>query len=149
MVNKYIGDAILAVFGVPLQQSDHAEAAIRAALGMRLACRALNLEFARDGFPAIRIGIGIHTGDVVAGNIGTRDRVEYTVIGDTVNVASRIEGLCKDFQQDLLISEQTMVAAHYGNRVSRVASVQVKGRLEPVNIYTIAPEPGIRHGTAF
>ena len=108
IINKYIGDAIMAIFGAPIKSSTHAKDAYLAALEMRNALVQVNRDFEKIGFSQIKFGIGIHTGTVLAGNIGSPARMEYTVIGDNVNIASRIEGLCKEYKRDLLISESSV-----------------------------------------
>lgn len=108
IINKYIGDAIMAIFGAPIKSATHAKDAYLAALEMRNALVQVNRDFEKIGFPQIKFGIGIHTGTVLAGNIGSPSRMEYTVIGDNVNIASRIEGLCKEYKRDLLISESSV-----------------------------------------
>src|SRR5262249_24560032 len=95
MLNKFIGDGMLAVWGVPNTQDDHAERALNAAIDMRRKLAELNQARANEGVPQIAIGIGVHTGVVAAGMLGGADQSEYTVIGDAVNLASRIEGLTK------------------------------------------------------
>ena len=108
VINKYIGDAIMAIFGAPVPSEKHAEDAFAAAVEMRAALAELNRQYAAEGKPPVRFGIGIHTGSVFAGTIGSRERMEYTIIGDTVNTASRIESLCKDYGTDILVSESTV-----------------------------------------
>jgi adenylate cyclase len=137
LVNKYIGDAIMAIFGAPLSQADHADAAFRAALKMRTAWAELNADLVAAGLPSIRIGIGIHTGPVVAGNIGSTSRMEYTVIGDTVNVASRIEGLCKELHHDLIITESTAMKLSGQHALPAAQSVQIRGKEEPMRVYRV------------
>jgi adenylate cyclase len=105
VVNKFIGDSVMAVFSPVFGVEDHAEAAIRAAMGMRAALEAFNAE---QRWETIRQGVGIHTGVLVAGTVGAEDRREYTVIGDTVNVASRIESQTKVAETDILISGATV-----------------------------------------
>ena len=104
-IDKFIGDAIMVTFGTPDPRDDDAERSVRAALAMNAALADLNTDRKRKGLTEIRHGIGIHFGSVVAGNIGTEDRLEYTVIGDTVNVASRIQDACKSVGEALLISD--------------------------------------------
>ena len=116
VINKYIGDAIMALFGAPVRLENHAREAFLAALDMRQALENMNKTFASRLWPEIRFGIGLHTGNVLAGNIGAASRMEYTVIGDTVNTASRIEGLCKTYKTDLLLSENTASALKETNQ---------------------------------
>jgi len=107
MLNKTIGDGLLAVFGAPQALDNHALAALRAACDMRLALDAVNAESAAQGLGPLRIGIGVHTGDVVIGNMGNQDHVDYTVIGDVVNVASHVEQHTKKVRRDILLTHAT------------------------------------------
>jgi adenylate cyclase len=115
MINDFIGDGILAVFGAPLPDADHAWRAARAAMGMQAALERLNLEWARRGVSTLRMGIGIHTGVVFAGNVGGADRIKYTVVGDTVNATARLEGVNKELGTTTLITAETREAI--GDRV--------------------------------
>ena len=110
-LDKFLGDGILATFGTPEPRGDEPARATRAALQMRAALHELNRRRAARRWPALRQGIGVHYGPAIVGNVGVPDRLEYTAIGDTVNLASRIEGLCKTFDADLLISESVLRAA--------------------------------------
>ncbi|MBO4387574.1 MAG: adenylate/guanylate cyclase domain-containing protein [Treponema sp.] len=147
VINKYIGDAVMALFGAPVPSSTHARDAYLAALDMRKSLVEMNKSFAQKGMPEIHFGIGLHSGPVLAGNIGASSRMEYTVIGDTVNTASRIEGLCKTYKTDLLISEST--ALLIGKELAEpaaektateelvfVAESEIRGRKEKVKLYT-------------
>lgn len=138
-VNKYIGDAVMALFNAPIDVDNHADFALKAAIGMRAIRDALNLELEKEGFPAIRTGFGIHTGTVVAGNIGSSIRMEYTVIGDTVNLASRLEGVSKAFDSDIIISADTVRRLKGEYPLRRLGQVKVKGKDTPVEIFTIDP----------
>ena len=138
MVNKFIGDGLLAVWGVPDVEPEHAKKAVQAALDMRRAVAELAEEARAAGNEPLRIGIGIHTGIVAAGMLGGLDQSEYTVIGDAVNLASRVEGLTKRLQTDLLVSEDTLKRCDTAFLATRVGSEEVKGRGEPVVVYTIA-----------
>ena len=137
VVDKYIGDAIMAVFGAPVPKKDDAVNAVRAAVRMRTALAHLNARLSARGLTPLRTGIGIHTGEVVAGNIGSEQRMEYTVIGDAVNLASRLESNTKDLGVDVLISEDTwqLVKDHIVARP--VKELTVKGRLRPVMTYEV------------
>jgi adenylate cyclase len=134
VVDKYIGDAIMALFGAPLVAPDDPQRAIESALAMVAALPALNEKFGRDGWPPLAIGIGIHTGIVVAGNIGSATRLNYTVLGDTVNLASRLEGLCKMYGVAIIVSESTMRRCS-GVAFRELDLVRVKGKSEPVAIF--------------
>ena len=118
VVDKYIGDNIMAVFGAPVSRPDDAIRAVRASL-REDACGAgdTQLRFlANRGIPALRFGIGLHSGEVVAGNIGSARRMEYTVIGDAVNLGSRLESKTKEIGTDILISEATHARAQHEPR---------------------------------
>jgi adenylate cyclase len=143
MLNKFIGDGLMAVWGVPDFSEEHAVLAIRAALDMRTKLAELNQHRVKQqGKEPIRIGIGIHTGPVAAGMLGGADQHEYTVIGDAVNLASRIEGLTKQSGADILISERTLALSKDRFEVRRVGEEKVKGRAEPVIVYAvIGPKP--------
>lgn len=136
IINKYIGDAIMAVFGVPLQSETHAYDAWKAAQGMREQLAALNEELKSEGRHEIRFGIGLCSGQVLAGNIGTSNRLEYTVIGDTVNTASRIESLCKTYKTDLLISEQTKELLPDDVPLTFVAESEIRGKEKRIKLYS-------------
>ncbi|MEK7706032.1 MAG: adenylate/guanylate cyclase domain-containing protein [Myxococcota bacterium] len=136
-VNKFIGDALMAIYNVPLTQTEPELRAVRTGVEMLSALAALNgRRTARGQFP-LRIGIGINTGPVVAGNIGHVQRLEYTVIGDTVNLAQRVESQTKVSGSPLLISESTYraVAAHVD--AEALPPVKVKGKQEPVALYAV------------
>jgi len=137
VVDKYIGDAIMAVFGAPVQRKDDPLRAVRAAVFMRTGLKKLNVRLKERGMAPIRTGIGIHTGDVVAGNIGSEQRMEYTVIGDAVNLASRLESNTKEVGADILISEDTYQAVKDHVEVRKVRELTVKGRVQPVMTYEV------------
>jgi adenylate cyclase len=137
VVDKYIGDAIMAVFGAPVSKPDDAVRAVRAAMRMRLALAELNQRLVLRGVSPLRTGIGIHTGEVVAGNIGSEQRMEYTVIGDAVNLASRLETSTKELQVDVLISEDTYELVKNTCETRPIGQITVKGRVEPVMTYAV------------
>ena len=136
LINKFIGDAIMAIYNVPLPYADHASRAYRSALRMLESLSAMNASFAARSLPPLKIGIGLHTGEVLAGNIGSASRLEYTVIGDTVNVASRIEGLCKETGRPLLISEATAAEMQQEALLQVIGEFPIRGREKPIRIYT-------------
>jgi adenylate cyclase len=148
VVDKYIGDAIMAVFGAPVPKADDAVNAVRAAVKMRRALRELNERLAARGLPTLRTGIGLHTGEVVAGNIGSERRMEYTVIGDAVNLASRLETSTKDLGVNVLISEDTYALTSHVVEARPVREITVKGRKAPVMTYEVLGlkgEPLLEH----
>jgi adenylate cyclase len=137
VIGKFMGDGLLAFWGVPDRLPDHAQRAVRAARDMRRAVRELNQHRETQGLPPIAIGIGIHTGPVAAGMLGGKLQAEYTVIGDAVNVASRVEGLTKEHKVDVLISETTWAQLPEPRRGERLASVEIRGRKQPIVLYTV------------
>ncbi|MGF1575936.1 MAG: CHASE2 domain-containing protein [Cyanophyceae cyanobacterium] len=138
-IDKFIGDAIMAEFGTPLFRDPATEAlaAIRAAVGMRAALRQLQQELTLEGKPLFEHGVGIHFGSVVAGNLGSPQRLEYTVIGDAVNVAARIESLTKEVGWDILISETVYELVRDQIQVQPLGSHLLKGKVEPIQIYGV------------
>lgn len=137
IINKYIGDAIMAIFGAPVSSSNSAEDAFKAALDMRRTLKEINKDFKKDGLPEIRFGIGIHTGPVFAGTIGAENRMEYTVIGDTVNTASRLESLCKNYTKELLLSEASAVKLDRKEDLLFVDNAVIRGKADTMKIYSI------------
>ncbi|MGI9355451.1 MAG: adenylate/guanylate cyclase domain-containing protein [Rhizobiaceae bacterium] len=136
-IDKFIGDAIMVTFGTPDPSDDDAERSVRAGLAMNIALRELNVDRERLGLPEIRHGIGIHFGPVIAGNIGTNDRLEYTVIGDTVNVASRIQDACKQIGEVFLISESVKNRLPADIETRALPEQRVRGRKVPVQAYAV------------
>ncbi len=141
VIDKFIGDEIMALFGAPVSAADSAERAIRAALAMRRALAQLNTEFAADGLPELGFGVGINTAHVIAGNIGSTRRLNYSVIGDGVNLAARLQSLTRrdEFGADLIFSESTLAAVGQAKLppIRDLGSTLVKGRREAVRIYTV------------
>lgn len=139
VIDKFIGDAIMAVFGAPVTQADAADQALQAALGMKHALGAFNATMRAEGLPELAIGIGINTAQVVAGNIGSHRRLNYSVIGDGVNVAARLETLTRqtEYATDILVSAATLSASTGIYRTRSLGSVLVKGRTEPVQIFAL------------
>ena len=137
-VDKYIGDAIMAIFGAPLHRSDDPVQAVDAAFDMLDALEAFNRDQNARGYPEFRIGIGINYGLVTVGNIGTEKKLDYTVIGDPVNVASRIEGLTKRYEIPLIISESVREKLPQESFSRLLDKVQVKGRAGGLAVYAAA-----------
>jgi adenylate cyclase len=137
ILDKFIGDAVMAVFGLPLPQGDDADRAVRTALAMLTSLEGFNRARAEEGLMAVRIGIGLHTDVVVSGNIGSPKRMNYTVIGDGVNLAARLESACKHYGAQLLISESTRSRLKGTYRMREADRVVVKGKTEPVLIHEL------------
>lgn len=138
-LDKFIGDAIMAVWGAPLPDPDHALHACQAAVDMAETLEQLNVQWAAEGRPPLQAGYGISTGEVVVGNLGSAQRFSYTVIGDHVNLAARLEGLNKEYEttRPILISESTYARIRGRASVRRLGSVRVKGKRQPVEIYEL------------
>jgi adenylate cyclase len=133
-IDKYIGDAIMAFWGAPLADPEHSRHAVQAALAMIGALRALEEEFQTQGWPPLRIRIGLNTGTMSVGNMGSEFRMSYTVLGDAVNLASRLESAAKRYGVAIIISEYTR--ALVPELVCRELDlIRVKGRTQPVAIY--------------
>jgi adenylate cyclase len=143
VVDKFIGDAIMAFWGAPADQPDHARRACRAALEMVDRLAALQAEWRRRGWPPVDAGVGVNTGPMVVGNMGSRTRLAYTVLGDAVNVASRLEGLSKEYGVRIVVGEATREAAGPGFVTRFLDRVAVKGRDEPLTVHeVVAPAEG-------
>ena len=136
-LDKFIGDALMAVFGAPLPLENHAWAAVRSALDMRRRLKIFNTERTGKGLPELRIGIGLSSGEVVSGNIGSQRKMEYTVIGDGVNLSSRLESITKQYGCDVVLSEHTYELCQDRIWVRELDLIRVKGKLEPVKIYEL------------
>lgn len=124
----------MAFWNAPLDVEDHPRKAIAAALEMRDALEELNIVLKSEGSPEIHTGVGINTGPCVVGNMGSSTRFDYSVLGDAVNLAARLESSCKQYETDLIISEHSLVD---GYEYEFIDEVVVKGKTEPVKIYTI------------
>jgi len=137
IVDKFVGDAIMAIWGAPKSTGDDPGHAVKASLEMRVALNELNELRARRGHTPIKIGMGVHAGPAISGTIGSTERMEYTVIGDTVNMASRIESSTKAFGADLLISES--VAQSVGQKfiLELAGAAEVKGKSEAIKMYKV------------
>jgi adenylate cyclase len=137
MLDKFIGDAIMAAFGVPIPHDDDEDRAVRTAIGMIRALQLWNCRRIADGKRPVGMGIGLNTDTVVSGNIGSPKRMDYTLIGDGVNLASRLEGLCKQYHASILISENTFRRLKGTYRIREVDRVQVKGKTRSVGVYEV------------
>jgi adenylate cyclase len=136
-LDKFVGDMVMALFGAPLEDPDHAEHAVEAALEMRRELAALNRDWAARGWPTLDIGIGINTGEMVAGNIGSDTIMSYTVIGDAVNLGSRLESLNKQYETHIIISEDTRLRLKGRYHIRALGDVVVKGKTRPVAIHEV------------
>ena len=137
MLDKFIGDAIMAVFGLPVAHSDDEDRAVKASISMLTELHQWNRGRIDSGQPLIDIGVGLNTGTIVSGNIGSPKRMDYTVIGDGVNLASRLESACKQYGAQLLISESTYKKLKGVYRSREIDRVIVKGKTKPVAVYEI------------
>ncbi|MEJ2129622.1 MAG: adenylate/guanylate cyclase domain-containing protein [Woeseiaceae bacterium] len=147
-IDKYMGDCVMAFWGAPLADDDHARHAILAAFDMIRAVRELDEPFQARGWPAIRVGVGIASGDMNVGNMGSEFRIAYTVMGDTVNLGSRLEGLTKQYGVDIIVNDRTaQLVPDFTFR--ELDLVRVKGKNEPVAIYEpLGPGGEISRDTA-
>ncbi len=137
VVNQMIGDGLMAIFGAPLPLTDHCASAVRAALEMIELVEMFNVERAADGKPSIAIGIGIASGDMVAGYAGTSKRATYTCIGDTVNLAARLETHTKVAQRAILIDDTTRAKLGAEFNVEALGPVQLKGKSATVDVFSV------------
>lgn len=137
MVDKIIGDCLMAIFGAPLPCADYRERALRAALGMRESLAVFNGRMKEAGRPELAIGIGIASGPAVVGNVGTEDRMQYTAYGDVVNTASRIEGLCKERGETILVDDFTAAALAEGFGMRELDPARLKGKENLVGIFAL------------
>ncbi len=137
VINKFIGDAVMAIFGEPIQDLNHPVNAVRCAYEMLQKVAYLREKWLMEGKPKIEIGIGICTGEVFIGNIGSEARMEYTVIGDTVNLASRIESFNKVYKTNLLVSSSTYSYISDVADVIKINEVKIRGKAQKMNIYEV------------
>jgi class 3 adenylate cyclase len=137
MLDKFIGDAIMAVFGVPFPYKDHADRGLRAAISMINVLKEYNITRQSNGEDPINIGIGLNSAPVVSGNIGSEDRMDYTVIGDGVNTAARIESICKYYGARIIICEYTEIELSGNYHLRELDRVYFKGKSKPRRIYEV------------
>jgi adenylate cyclase len=135
ILDKYIGDAIMATFGAPIESAEDASHAVAVANEMIRSLARLNRRRAETGLPALEIGIGLATGEVLAGSIGSVKRLEYTVIGDSVNLASRLESATKHYGAAILVDGVTVAHMKNPALLRRVDLLRVKGKLRPAEVY--------------
>ncbi|MDD3762839.1 MAG: adenylate/guanylate cyclase domain-containing protein [Nevskiales bacterium] len=152
-IDKYMGDAVMAFWGAPLPDPEHGFRALQAALEMVAAVEALDADLKARGWPQLRVGVGVNTGKMSVGNMGSEFRVAYTVMGDAVNLGSRLEGLTKEYGVSVICSESTRTTAPADWAFRELDQVRVKGKREPVAIYEpIGPkdrlDPGLREDLA-
>ncbi len=148
-VDKYIGDAIMALYGAPFDQPNHAEQAVRTALEFQEQVKVLSERWEAKCGARLRNGVGINTGEAVVGTIGSQQRLEYTAIGDTVNLASRLEGLTKDFLSPIVVSQSTYEEVRHLFYSRYLGEVKVKGKEIPVKIFAVEKEEGRQAARAF
>ena len=139
-LDKYIGDAQMAFWNAPLDDPDHAKHAVRTALEMMESLDAFNDEITKEGIPAFGMGLGINTGTVVVGNMGSSQRFDYTCLGDAVNLASRLEGQSKPYGVKIVLGPDTARQVKKDFSVAELDCIAVKGKTEGVKIYTLAPD---------
>jgi len=137
-IDKFIGDALMVIYGVPVRRDDDAFRAVRTGLMMQAALRTFNERRAGKGIPAIHMGIGISSGTVIAGNVGSEERMNYTVIGDAVNLAARLEPL--SLQENVIISHDTYELVKDRFVIEKKGEVLLKGKLEPQQVYEVIKE---------
>ena len=137
MLDKFIGDAIMAAFGVPVSHDDDEDRALRAAVSMMKALASWNEKRLADGKKAVNIGVGLNTDVVVSGNIGSPKRMDYTMIGDGVNLAARLESACKQYSANILISGNTYEKLRGTYRIREIDRVIVKGKNQPAGVYEV------------
>lgn len=136
-VDKFVGDMVMALFGAPLDDADHADHAVSAALGMAAALEELNRDWAARGRPRLEIGIGVNSGEMIAGNVGSERIMSYTVIGDAVNLGARLESLNKDYGTRIIISDATRTRLKGRHDLRPLGEVVVKGKTEAVGIFEV------------
>ena len=134
-IDKYMGDCIMAFWNAPTDQPDHRDRALQAAFAMQKALTNLNLDLERSEQDTLSVGIGINSGQCIVGNMGSEDRFDYTVLGDAVNLASRLEGQCSHYGFEMILGEET-VKTLQGHQIVELDMLAVKGKTEPVKIYT-------------
>jgi len=136
-LDKFVGDCVMAIWGAPVRQDNHAELAARSALEMQAALDALNQRWRAEGRPEMHIGVGVNTGEMVFGNIGSERRMDFTVIGDSVNLAARLESATKDLKASIVISQATYERIAHLADVRDLGTIHVKGKDVPIRVYEL------------
>ena len=137
MLDKFIGDAIMAAFGLPITHEDDEDRGVKAGINMIVRLWEWNEQREKDGKPPVEMGLGLNTDKILAGNIGSKKRMDYTMIGDGVNLAARLESACKQYNARILISDNTFNKLKGTYRVRYIDDVVVKGKTEPVGVYEV------------
>ena len=137
MLDKFIGDAIMAAFGLPISHEDDEDRGVKAGINMIIRLWEWNKQREKDGKPPVEMGLGLNTDKILAGNIGSKKRMDYTMIGDGVNLAARLESACKQYNARILISDNTFKKLRGTYRVRYIDDVVVKGKTEPVGVYEV------------
>ena len=136
-IDKFMGDCIMAFWNAPIENKKHRQMAVKSALEMTVALQNLNMHLAAEGLPKINIGIGINTGDALVGNMGSEQRFDYSVIGDAVNLASRLESSSKTLGKTIVIGEDTRRTIETNYPFEYIDNITVKGKTEEIKVYTI------------
>jgi adenylate cyclase len=136
-LDKFVGDCVMAFWGAPLPQPNHAELAARAALEMIEGLEKLNQKWQSEGRPTLKIGVGINSGEMLFGNIGSEQRMDFTVIGDNVNLGSRLEGATKDLHASIVISDATYQRVRDVAEVHPLGEISVKGKEQRILVYEL------------
>ena len=136
-IDKFMGDCIMAFWNAPIENSKHRELAVKSAVEMTVALAELNMHLHAEGLPKINIGIGINTGQALVGNMGSEQRFDYSVIGDAVNLASRLESSSKTLKQTIVIGDETRKTIETNYPFEYIDSITVKGKTEKIKVYTI------------
>jgi adenylate cyclase len=149
-IDKYMGDCIMCFWNAPVNVKDHEMQSVRAALDMLERLELLNNELESEGLMPIKIGIGINTGEVVVGNMGSNSRFDYSILGDAANLASRLEGQSKSYGQTLILGEETATAVEHELFSIELDKIAVKGKTEGVRIFTVlGNNDWVFHNTAW
>ena len=136
-IDKFMGDCIMAFWNAPIENNKHRDMAIKSAVEMQIVLKKLNSQLVTEGLPEINIGIGINTGEALVGNMGSEQRFDYSVIGDAVNLASRLESSSKTLGKTLVVGESTVKGSEKDYNFEFVDEITVKGKSEKVKVYTI------------